>query len=131
MRSQFLLMIAAMIGAKSVAIGAFAAHGLKSILGAYQLAIIDTGVQYQFWHTFAIIACAILMLQARAQGQKYFFIAAICFIIGIFCFSGSLYTLALTDIRWIAFITPVGGTLFVVGWIVFAVAAWKMREVSK
>ena len=132
MKSKWLLSFTGLSGLTSVALGAFAAHGLKAKLSPYLLGVFETGVLYQFIHTLAIALCAILLLLNLGQkAQKYFFIAAICFIIGIFCFSGSLYALALTEIRWLGFITPIGGTLFIVGWIYFVVAALKMSEVSK
>ena len=81
----------------AVILGAFAAHGLKAHVTAYLLEVFQTGVQYQFIHAAALIACGILIKISQSEkAQKYFSRAAICFIIGIFCFSGSLYALALT-----------------------------------
>lgn len=101
MKSKWLLSLSGLSGLLSVALGAFAAHGLKATLAPYLLGVFETGVLYQFIHTLAIVFCAILLLLNLGQkAQKYFFIAAICFIIGIFCFSGSLYALALTGIKW-------------------------------
>nr|WP_242533964.1 MULTISPECIES: DUF423 domain-containing protein [Vibrio] len=121
-----------MSGLLSVALGAFSAHGLKATLAPYLLGVFETGVLYQFIHTLAIVFCAILLLLNLGQkAQKYFFIAAICFIIGIFCFSGSLYALALTGIKWFGPITPVGGLLFMIGWCLFFFAAFNIKEVSK
>ena len=132
MKSKRLLTFAGASGAIAVMLGAFAAHGLKSQLAPYLLGVFETGVLYQFIHTFAIVACAILLrLKLCAKSQKYFFIAAICFIIGILCFSGSLYALALTGIKWFGPITPLGGLLFIIGWGVFSFAALNIKEVTQ
>ncbi|KYN85948.1 hypothetical protein ATY35_15385 [Vibrio cidicii] len=132
MRSKWLLAFVGASAATAVALGAFAAHGLKSSLAPYLLDVFETGVMYQFWHTLAIALCALLLRSALpSKAQNYFFIAAICFIIGIFCFSGSLYALALTGIKWFGPVTPLGGLMFMVGWLVFMLAALKTNEVSK
>ena len=74
-----------------VVLGAFAAHGLKTILPAQMLDVFYTGVQYQLIHALAIILCGVILASGLAdKSQKYFSLAANCFIIGIFCFSGSL-----------------------------------------
>ncbi|WGW01072.1 DUF423 domain-containing protein [Vibrio sp. YMD68] len=132
MRSKSLLTFCGLSGMVSVALGAFAAHGLKSILSPYLLGVFETGVQYQFIHSIAIAVCAILIqINMGQKAQKYFFLAAICFIIGILCFSGSLYALALTGIKWFGPITPLGGLLFIIGWGLFTVAALQLKEVNK
>lgn len=132
MKSKWLLSFSGFSGLVSVALGAFAAHGLKAMLAPYLLEVFETGVLYQFIHTFAVLFCAILLLMNLEQkAQKYFFIAAICFIIGIFCFSGSLYALALTGIKWFGPVTPLGGLMFMIGWCSFFFAAFNIKEVSK
>ncbi|MCW8333389.1 DUF423 domain-containing protein [Vibrio sp. SCSIO 43135] len=132
MQSKLLLTIAGGLGAVGVALGAFAAHGLKAILSPYLIGVFQTGVQYQFIHVLAVLACGVLLqLNLSDKAQKYFFRAAICFIIGILCFSGSLYALALTGIKWFGPITPFGGLLFMLGWGLFGYAALQMKEVNK
>ncbi|MDF2154871.1 DUF423 domain-containing protein [Vibrio sp. CAU 1672] len=132
MKSKWLLAFSGLSGLVSVALGAFAAHGLQSRLSPYLSGVFETGVLYQFIHTLAIALCAALLLVNLGQKvQKYFFIAAICFIIGIFCFSGSLYALALTGIKWFGPITPLGGLFFMIGWCLFFLAAFTIKEVSK
>ncbi len=131
LKSKYLLMWGGLLGMISVILGAYAAHGLTSILNAQMVDVFKTGVLYQFFHTFAIIACALLIkLTTSPKTQKYFFIAAICFIIGIFCFSGSLYALTLTGSKWFGPVTPLGGLLFIIGWALFAYAAFTIKEVS-
>ena len=91
MKANNVLAAGGLLAGIGVALGAFASHGLKAMLSPYLLEVFNIGVQYQFIHALAIIACGILMTnKVSAKAQKYFFIAAICFIIGIFCFSGSL-----------------------------------------
>ncbi len=119
------LLIAALNGFLAVALGAFGAHGLKQKLSADMLAIYHTGVQYHFYHTFALFGVALLMLQWPQSGALRW--SALLFVIGIAIFSGSLYVLALTGIRWLGAITPLGGVAFLSGWIMLAVAAWKME----
>ncbi|MEZ8105306.1 DUF423 domain-containing protein [Vibrio cortegadensis] len=132
MESKCLLTIAGMFSGLGVMLGAFAAHGLKAQLAPYLLDVFNTGVLYQLLHSFAIIACAVLLrFNLGIKSQKYFFIAAICFIIGILCFSGSLYALALTGIKWFGPVTPFGGLLFIVGWGSFSFAAFNINEVTK
>jgi len=89
--------------------GAFGAHALKARLSPEMLAIFETGVKYQVYH-----ALALLLLAALRGPSK----AAWCFTAGIVIFSGSLYILALTGIRKFGAITPIGGVLFLAGWLI-------------
>ncbi len=131
-KSNHLVAFAGISGAIAVALGAFAAHGLKAMLTPYLLGVFETGVQYQFLHTLVVLACAILIrFDIGKKAQKGLSSAAICFIIGILCFSGSLYALALTGIKWFGPITPLGGVFFIIGWVLLAVSAFKMNEVSQ
>ncbi|KLV11741.1 DUF423 domain-containing protein [Photobacterium ganghwense] len=120
--SRWILVLAALSGAVAVALGAFAAHGLKARLDPNLLDIFKTGVQYQAWHSLAVIGCVIL---ARILPSKAVLYAALFFIAGILMFSGSLYGLALTGMKWLGPITPMGGVCFIIGWVVLAVAAWR------
>jgi uncharacterized membrane protein YgdD (TMEM256/DUF423 family) len=95
----------------TVALGAFGAHGLKTRLAPEMLAIFETGVRYQAYHALGLLALAALKGPDRAGW---------CFLVGIVLFSGSLYALALTGVRWLGAITPIGGVLFLVGWALFA-----------
>ncbi|MDP2574068.1 DUF423 domain-containing protein [Vibrio penaeicida] len=131
MKSKQVLMIAGVFGATAVMLGAFAAHGLKAMLSEYLIGVFDTGVQYQFIHTLALVLIGILMqIKVGEKVEKGLRNAAICFIIGILCFSGSLYALALTEIKWFGPITPFGGLMFIVGWVCFTIAAFRMKEVK-
>ncbi len=112
-------MIAAFSGALCVVLGAFGAHALKQKLPLEQLAVFETAVHYQFFHTFALIAVALLLLRGENSFLK---ISGLAFIIGIVLFSGSLYLLSIRsltgiEMKWLGPITPLGGVAFIAGWI--------------
>lgn len=111
--------LSAMVG---VAAGAFGAHALKARLTPEMLAIFEVGVRYQMYHAFALLACAWAAARWPA-GQAGN--AGMAFIIGTLAFSGSLYLLALTGVRWLGAITPLGGLAFLVGWALLAWTAWR------
>ncbi len=119
-----LFIIAAALGALSVAFGAFAAHGLKPRLDAHMLANWETGVRYQFYHTFALFIAA--WLTARLPECRAARVAGWLFAAGVLLFSGSLYLMALTNMRWLGMITPFGGFAFIGGWALLAIAARKL-----
>jgi uncharacterized membrane protein YgdD (TMEM256/DUF423 family) len=119
---KILLSLAACSAMMSVVLGAFAAHGLKSKLSETLLITFQTGVQYQMYHSLALILLAILY---RQMPQSFLFYSAGFMFAGIILFSGSLYMLALTQIKWFGPITPIGGVCFIVGWALLAAAALK------
>jgi uncharacterized membrane protein YgdD (TMEM256/DUF423 family) len=119
---KILLSLAACSAMMSVVLGAFAAHGLKSKLSETLLNTFQTGVQYQMYHSLALILLAILY---RQMPQSLLFYSAGFMFAGIILFSGSLYMLALTQIKWFGPITPIGGVCFIVGWALLAAAALK------
>jgi uncharacterized membrane protein YgdD (TMEM256/DUF423 family) len=112
----------AVFGFLAVALGAFAAHGLKSILNEEFLTIFQTGVSYQFYHTLAL---GVTLALAQNSDSPWLKRAACFFSVGIVVFSGSLYTLALTQIRVLGAITPIGGLSFLAGWVCLGVAALR------
>lgn len=112
-----LLIAAAISGFLAVALGAFGAHGLKALLGK-NLAIYQTAVQYHFFHTLALLVTG--LLYSRYLDGRSFAISGFAFLFGIVLFSGSLYLLAITNIRWLGAITPLGGILFLIGWAALA-----------
>lgn len=116
------LKFGAVFGALAVVFGAFAAHGLKGRLDPRMLAVFEIGVRYQMYHALALVAVA----AGAAKLWSHSLTATACWawILGITLFSGSLYLLALTGVRWIGFITPFGGVSFIVGWALLAIAAW-------
>jgi uncharacterized membrane protein YgdD (TMEM256/DUF423 family) len=111
-----MLIIGVVFSFLSVAIGAFAAHGLK--LEGYGQSVFETGVRYQFYHALALILVGTLSLQKPAWVPN---LVPALFVFGIIVFSGSLYVLALTGIKWLGAITPIGGVCFLLGWFVLFV----------
>ena len=117
------LMLAAFFGFTGVALGAFAAHGLKNRLSADYLAIFHTGVTYQLVHTLALLCVALLATHIPGRIVTW---AGISFVIGIILFSGSLYLLTMTGIGKLGIITPFGGVAFLIGWLCLGLAAWRL-----
>ena len=116
------LVLAAASGFLSVALGAFGAHSLKTFLDEYGKSIYEKAVIYQMFHTIALFAVGLLQLYFR---NTSFSIAGACFLTGILLFSGSLYVLAITGIKWIGAITPIGGVSFLLGWVFFGLKIIK------
>lgn len=112
-------------GFLAVALGAFAAHALEDMLDAYSTGIWDTAIQYQMFHATALILVGILMSKAILGEVKQLKIAMICFNAGIVIFAGSLMVLALTGIGILGAITPIGGVLFLIGWIMVIISVVK------
>ena len=112
------------LGFLAVAIGAFGAHGLKKHFETHTdlRPIFETAVQYHMYHALALLATA--WIAQRAPGGLTH-AAGYCFLIGVLVFSGSLYVLALTNVRWFGAITPIGGVAMLVGWICLGVASWR------
>ena len=115
----FLGAVSAFIG---VAAGAFGAHGLKGRIEPELLAVFETGVRYQMYHALALIAAA--WAYAR-QPTKVTAAGGWLFVLGIIVFSGSLYLLSLSGVRWLGAVTPLGGLAFLAGWVCLAWAAIK------
>lgn len=117
------LMLASFFGFTGVALGAFAAHGLKNRLTPEYLAVFHTGVLYQLIHTLAIFGVALLAMQIQGRLVSY---AGIAFTLGIVLFSGSLYLMTLTGISKLGIITPIGGLCFLIGWFILGWTAWRL-----
>jgi uncharacterized membrane protein YgdD (TMEM256/DUF423 family) len=128
------LIIASIFGVLSVALGAFGAHSLKQFVPADTVATFETGVRYQFYHTFALIGVAIMF---QSFPGKWLVWSGWLFIMGIILFSGSLYALTLlkatntVGLRGIGVITPIGGLLFIAGWICLLIAIISPNTSSK
>ncbi|BAP42889.1 DUF423 domain-containing protein [Pseudomonas sp. 21LCFQ02] len=117
------LMMAAFFGFTGVALGAFAAHGLKGRLSAEYLAIFQTGVLYQLVHALALFGVALLAMHMPGRLVNW---AGYAFAAGIVLFSGSLYLLTLSSIGKLGIITPFGGLCFLFGWSILGVLAWRV-----
>lgn len=105
--------LGATYGLLGVALGAFGAHALKQRLAPDMLRVWETAVQYQFWHALALLAVGVLALRAPSAGLT---VAGCGLALGVLLFSGSLYALALSGIRGLGAITPIGGVALLVGW---------------
>jgi uncharacterized membrane protein YgdD (TMEM256/DUF423 family) len=122
------LAIAALLGALSVVLGAFAAHSLKEMVGPDTVAVFETGVRYQFYHVFALFLVALL---SEKITNKWMIWAGNCFITGIILFSGSLYALTALKIaenshlKLVGIATPIGGLFFIAGWLFLWVGVTK------
>lgn len=127
MVSSRLLRLAALLGAVTVGLGAFGAHGLKPHLSEYQVSLFEKGIQYQFIHTLALLAVGLLM---ERGDQAWLQRSSGLFGLGILFFCGSLYLLACRDllpffVGWAGPITPIGGLCFIGGWLAMA---WGLRR---
>jgi uncharacterized membrane protein YgdD (TMEM256/DUF423 family) len=123
MTARACLFIAAVLLAIAVALGAFGAHALKSRLTADMLAVYQTAVQYHAWHALGLLATGVLMLQwPESTALRW---SAGLLLAGVLIFSGSLYGLALSGVRWLGAVTPIGGAAFIAGWLMLALAVLK------
>lgn len=119
---RMFFVVGALSAFMGVAAGAFGAHGLKSHLSAEMLSVFEVGVRYQMYHAFALIAAA----WAQAKWPSVLVTTGgWLFVVGTILFSGSLYLLSVTGIRWLGMITPLGGLAFLAGWICLA---WSVRK---
>jgi uncharacterized membrane protein YgdD (TMEM256/DUF423 family) len=119
---KLFLTIAPLLAGLSVALGAFASHGLKDQLTDRALEIFETGTRYQMYHALALFIVAILLSQTESV-QPWLNASGYAFIAGIILFSGSLYALSLSSIKILGAITPIGGIAFIIGWGCLTVAA--------
>ncbi len=124
--SKIILMIASALLALAVAFGAFGAHALKTQLSAEMLQTWKTAVDYHFYHALGLLLVGVLAVSFPSTSLKW---SAIFLVAGVFLFSGSLYAMALSGIKWLGAITPVGGVGFILGWIMLFVAVWKKLPV--
>lgn len=123
---RLFLFLGALFGGLAVVLGAFGAHALKARLTPELVATFETGVRYQMYHALALLVLALVAERRPTDGLLTF--GGWLFVVGILLFSGSLYVLTLSGIRWLGAITPVGGTAFIIGWFCLAVATLRGRE---
>lgn len=122
--AKLFITLASLSGMLAVMLGAFGAHALKNKLDAYALGVFETAVQYHFYHSFALLAVGVIALSQpqttllKTSGWLFF--------LGILVFSGSLYLLSLTGVRWLGAVTPLGGLAFIGGWACLAAVGWKL-----
>lgn len=124
MKNQNILLAGAIFMALAVSLGAFGAHALKKVLSPEMLIIYHTGVEYQFYHALGLLMIGVIGFQVKSKLIGW---AGILLTIGIILFSGSLYVLALSGIKGLGAITPLGGVSFIAGWICLAVGLMKVK----
>lgn len=120
--AKLFIVLGALSGATGVMLGAFAAHALKGRLDAAQISAFQTGVQYQMIHALALVATGILLQRGANPLLQY---AGFSFTAGIILFSGSLYLLTTTSMRWPGPVTPLGGLAFIAAWLLMLVAVLR------
>jgi uncharacterized membrane protein YgdD (TMEM256/DUF423 family) len=107
----------------AVLLGAFGAHGLRAHLSPQMLAVYQTGIDYHMWHALGLIFVGLLGSQLADHWLLVW--AGALMLVGILLFSGSLYVLSTTGIRWFGAITPLGGTAFIAAWTLLTIAVWR------
>ncbi|WP_439106470.1 DUF423 domain-containing protein [Congregibacter sp.] len=122
--AQLGFFLGALGGLLSVAFGAFGAHALRDRFDAYSLGVFETAVQYQFYHSLALLIAGLMLAQFPASILLKS--SVFLFVLGILLFSGSLYILSFTGLRWLGAITPLGGLAFIAGWSCLAAAGWQL-----
>jgi len=120
--AQLAVLMGAAYGFVGVACGAFGAHALKTRLAPDLLAVWKTAVDYQLYHALVLLLIGLL---ASTRPSVAITNAGICMAMGVLVFSGSLYGLALSGVRWLGAITPIGGVLLLAGWALLFWAALK------
>ena len=119
--SRTFFFLGAVSGFIAVAAGAFGAHSLRDRLTPEYVSVFETGARYQMYHALALLAVAWVIERGGGTSAQW---AGWLFVIGTLLFSGSLYGLALTGIRWMGAITPLGGVAFLAGWVCLALS-WR------
>ncbi len=123
---RIFMAIAAILAGLAVAAGAFASHALKERLSDRALEIFETGARYQMYHALALLLVAVLLSRVELPAPALT-AAGYAFITGIVLFSGSLYALSFTGVKWLGAIAPLGGVAFLIGWGCVAAAAWSLK----
>lgn len=125
-----MMLLSCVVLAIAVILGAFGAHVLKDVLGDRGIEIWNTANRYHFYHGLGM--CVVLILGRQYHFPRILWLTAFTFLVGILFFSGSLYLLALyPDWRWLGPVTPLGGFLFICGWMMAAVAMYNLQAKEK
>ncbi|WP_419421386.1 DUF423 domain-containing protein (plasmid) [Legionella sp. D16C41] len=121
---KIFMLIGALSAMTALILGAFAAHVLKTKFSGYQMQIFQTGIMYQFIHSFSLLFVGIILWQFNTRILQ---VAGWSFFTGILLFSGSLYLMSLMQIKALGIITPFGGACFILGWLLLAVGIYKIN----
>lgn len=132
MRKLF-IRLGAISAAIAVILGAFGAHGLKALLAPEQMDVFETGVRYQFYHTFALLIVGLLLYRRKNRTMLY---AGWAFVTGIVLFSGSLYLLAGREalnlnLGGLGLVTPLGGLFFIAGWLLLLISTFQDNQLYR
>jgi uncharacterized membrane protein YgdD (TMEM256/DUF423 family) len=125
MQNSRMLFLGASLAGLAVAAGAFGAHTLKPVLDAAMLGVFETAVRYQIYHALAL--CMVATLGERTDRPSSLAVVGWLFVAGVILFSGSLYVLAVSGIRWVGALTPLGGAAWIAGWVLLAWTAARSR----
>ncbi|MCH7529377.1 MAG: DUF423 domain-containing protein [Candidatus Marinimicrobia bacterium] len=117
--------VGALFAFLGVALGAFGAHALRTRITPRDLEIFDVAVRYQLTHALALLITGLILWWRGLDVSRLLVITPWLFTAGIILFSGSLYVLVLTGKRWLGAVTPLGGVLFLAGWLLLALALWQ------
>lgn len=125
--SRSLPLLVVINGFLVVALGAFGAHGLKTLIAPEAMQFWHTGVRYQMFHVVGLLACAFFVStgEAKPHAERWAVVAAYLFLMGMVFFSGSLYLLALTQKSWLGMCVPIGGFFFLLGWASLAICHFR------
>lgn len=121
--AKLFLILGGINAALVVMLGAFGAHGLKTKISAEMLAVYQTGVHYHLFHVLGLLAVGLVATQMT--DSVYLKWSGWLMLVGIILFSGSLYVLSVSGLRWLGMVTPFGGLAFIAAWIVFVIAIAK------
>lgn len=120
-----LIVTGCVLAALGVIMGAFGAHGLESRLSTDRLAIYNTAVDYHLYHALGLVVLGSVAKSTKPSPLLLW--SAVTMLAGIVLFSGSLYLLTLTNLRWLGMIAPFGGTAFIIAWLLLAMGVWRTR----
>ncbi|TVP54363.1 MAG: DUF423 domain-containing protein [Gemmatimonadales bacterium] len=126
--ARVFLVIAAAYGFVAVALGAFAAHGLQDRMEERALEVMEIGVRYQMTHALALLAVSLLLLR---EPSAWLTASGWSFTVGVIFFSGALYLLASTGIGRFGAVAPIGGILFLAGWVLLAIGGWTLMTIPE
>ena len=122
--SKLILILGAINAALAVLLGAFGAHGLKARMTAEMLAVYQTGVHYHLFHALGLLVVGLVATQIA--DSVFLRWSGWLMLTGIILFSGSLYVLSVSGLRWLGMVTPFGGTAFIAAWVLFVLAVLRV-----
>ena len=125
MSHQKVLSAGGLLALLAVGLGAFGAHAIKGQVSPEMMAVFETGNRYHIYHALGLLVAGSGL---KEYGNTLFRKGAWSFLLGILIFSGSLYTLALSEIRWLGALTPLGGICFLLGWLLLAIGFWGVTS---